>query len=131
MEKILDWLVELIGSKQYGSIATAVILVLILVIIYNKIKFQCLEKISNFVAEVEKNTDLTGEQKYELVKVWLSNEIKITDKPFMSKLVDKLIEYTYTNSKLYAVNYISRKANVETKKVYEALNMIKEQSENM
>ena len=129
MEQLLDWLVNLIGSKQYGTVTTGIIVVLVILTIYNKIKYQCLEKISNFVAEVEKNTELTGEQKYELVKIWLANEVKITNKPFMNKLVDKLISSVYTNSKLYAINYISRKVNVDTNKVYEALNMIKEQNE--
>lgn len=129
MEQLLDWLINLIGSKQYGTITTGIIVVLVILTIYNKIKYQCLEKISNFVAEVEKNTELTGEQKYELVKIWLANEVKITNRPFMNKLVDKLISSVYTNSKLYAINYISRKVNVDTNKVYEALNMIKEQNE--
>ena len=129
MEQLLDWLVNLIGSKQYGTVATGIIVVLVILTIYNKIKYQCLEKISNFVAEVEKNTELTGDQKYELVKIWLANEVKITNRPFMNKLVDKLISSVYTNSKLYAINYISRKVNVDTNKVYEALNMIKEQNE--
>lgn len=129
MEQLLDWLVNLIGSKQYGTVTTGIIVVLVILTIYNKIKYQCLEKISNFVAEVEKNTELTGEQKYELVKIWLANEVKITNRPFMNKLVDKLISSVYTNSKLYAINYISRKVNVDTNKVYEALNMIKEQNE--
>ena len=129
MEQLLDWLVNLIGSKQYGTVTTGIIVVLVILTIYNKIKYQCLEKISNFVAEVEKNTELTGDQKYELVKIWLANEVKITNRPFMNKLVDKLISSVYTNSKLYAINYISRKVNVDTNKVYEALNMIKEQNE--
>lgn len=129
MEQLLDWLVNLIGSKQYGTVTTGIIVVLVILTIYNKIKYQCLEKISNFVAEVEKNTELSGEQKYELVKIWLANEVKITNRPFMNKLVDKLISSVYTNSKLYAINYISRKVNVDTNKVYEALNMIKEQNE--
>ena len=131
MEQLLEYLIDIIGSKGYGTTTTIVIAVLIVVIIYNKIKFQCLEKISSFVAEVEANTDLTGEQKFELCKIWLANEMKITDKSFMSKLVEKLIEKVYNNSHTYALNYISRKTDVkDINEIYKALNTIKNETEN-
>ena len=130
MEQLLEYLVDIISSKGYGTTTTITIVVLIVVLIYNKIKFQCFEKVSAFVAEVEAQTDLTGEQKFELCKIWLANEMKITNKTFMNTVVEKLINLAYNNSHTYALRYISRKTNVEPNKVHNALNMVKEIEEN-
>lgn len=127
MENILDIISTLLSSEKYGLICTILIIVILIYLIINKIKYKCLEKISNFVAEVEKNTELTGEQKFNLVKQWISTELKVTNNRLWDKLLNRLIQYTYENSKSYAVNYIVRKSGCSADQVSSALDLIKNQ----
>lgn len=130
MEEVFNTIFNFISSKGYGTISTIVIIILAIISIYNKLKYQCLEKVSNFVAEVEKNTELSGEQKFEMCKLWLSNEVKVTNSSILTKFVEKIIQYAYDTSKNYAINYIARKANVDVSKVNEVISELKQVAES-
>ena len=129
IEKILDLILDLLASEKYGLVCTIILILMAIYLVYNKIKYKCFEQVCQFVAMVEENKELSGEGKFLLVKEYVNKQIKITNNSIMNKLVEKIIQYVYDNSKKYAINYIARKTNVEANQVQEILNMAKTQIE--
>ena len=100
---------------------------------YNKIKYFCLEKAAEKVAEVEKDKELTGSQKFAKVVLWINQELpKIFKNKLFNIIVEKLVNYSYNTSKEYAINYIKRKTGYDISELIKKLSdTSKESSEDM
>ena len=94
---------------------------------YSKIKYECLLKASKMVAEAEGRENLTGEEKFALVTLWINEELPIIFKNnIVRAIISALIQYAYNNSYDYMKNYIKRKTG---KDIDEVVNVIKEEIE--
>ena len=84
-------------------------------------------KASKMVAEAEGREDLTGEEKFALVTIWIEGELPRIFKSNMVKgVIGVLIEYAYNNSFQYMKNYIKRKTG---KDVDEVVSVVKDEIE--
>lgn len=110
------------GSETYNTILTIISIGLIIIAIYNRIKYLCLEKASEKVAEVEKMTELSGSEKFALVVLWINESLpKVFRTAFFQAILEKIINYAYDNSKSYALNYIKRKTGYDISELLETL----------
>ena len=96
-------------SNAYDVIITIIAISLAFTTMYNKIKYFCLEKAAEKVAEVEKDKELTGSQKFAKVVLWINQELpKLFKNKLFNIIIEKLVNYSYNTSKEYAINYIKR-----------------------
>ena len=77
------------NSNTYDVIITIIAISLAFTTMYNKIKYFCLEKAAEKVAEVEKDKELTGSQKFAKVVLWINQELP---KLFKNKLFNIIVE---------------------------------------
>ena len=109
-------------SNVYDVIITIIAISLAFTTMYNKIKYFCLEKAAEKVAEVEKDKELTGSQKFAKVVLWINQELpKIFKNKLFNIIVEKLVNYSYNTSKEYAINYIKRKTGYDISELIEKL----------
>lgn len=110
-------------TNIYNIILVSVTIGSIIITMYNRIKYLCLEKAVEKIAAVEELKDLTGEQKFSLVIVWICSDLPdIFSNALVQTLIKKIINYAYENCFKYANNYIERKTGCNVK---ELINMIK------
>ena len=90
---------------------------------YNKIKYSCLEKASKLVTEVESLDNLTGQQKFALVTVWINDELpKIFKISIFQTILEKIIQFAYNTSFDYMKNYVKRKTGQDVSQVISSIN---------
>ena len=85
---------------------------------YNKIKYKCLEKALEKIADIEQNTELTGEEKFKIVVQWVNSDLPIIYKTtLLQQLIEKLVKYAYDNSKEYMENHVKRITGMDVQEV--------------
>lgn len=105
---------KLFISSNYNTIATIIVVILVIYSIYNRIKFLCLKAATEKVAAVEKMSDLTGEEKFALVITWINEELpSIFRNAFFQSIIEKLVQFAYDNCFNYMKNYIKRKTGYD------------------
>lgn len=120
---IVDNIINVTKNDFYGLALTFITIGLIIITMYNRIKYLCLEKAVEKIATVEELKDLTGEQKFSLVVVWICSDLpSVFSSALVQALIKKIIDYAYENCFKYANNYIERKTGCNIK---ELINMIK------
>lgn len=117
----LELLIKLLSSVGYGSAATVLVIILLIYNIYNKIKYRCLERISLYVAQVEANTDMNGEAKFQLVVDLINTEMKITRNQILTGYIRKLIQEVYDSNESFAKNYMVKQFGKDGEKLLNKL----------
>ena len=107
------------STKDLYIVASTIIaLYFIFYSMYSKIKYNCLEKACEKIAEAEKMTDLSGEEKFALVLAWINNDLpNVFKNSIMQKILESIINYTYKNCYTYAKNYIKRKTGCDISEI--------------
>ena len=102
------------GPNTYSTLLTIITIAMIVFSMYNRIKYLCLEKAAEIVAEIEQNKDLTGSEKFAQVVLWINEDLpKIFRNKVINTLIEKLVQFAYDNSKEYAKNYVKRKTGYD------------------
>lgn len=97
--------------------------------IYSKIQFLCLKKASEMVAKAEGMENLTGEQKFELVVLWIQNSLPtIFKNSVFTSIIEHLIDFVYNYSFKYMKNYIKRKTGKDVSEVIDQIKDIIDES---
>lgn len=124
----------MIALTDNGKITTLALATIILLIVstYNRIKYLCLEKACQRIVEAESHTELSGEEKFNLVKGWIQESLPtIFTISLFQSVLEKLIQYAYDNSFEYMSKYIKRKTGLDLSEVItEVKNMSKEDTNN-
>lgn len=82
--------------------------------IFNKIRYECIKLASDMVASVELNKEMSGEEKFALVILWIDSELpRIFRNSLVRNFLDKIVQTVYENSKEYMQNYIKRKTGYD------------------
>ena len=124
---MLESVMSFITNDGYSVLISIVAVSSVVYCMYSKIKYNCLMKASKMVAEAEGREDLTGEEKFALVTIWIEDELPRIFKSNMVKgVIGVLIEYAYNNSFQYMKNYIKRKTG---KDVDEVVSVVKDEIE--
>ena len=111
-------------TEEYNIFITVLSLILLMITIYNRIKYLCLEKASEMVAKAEAHEKLTGEQKLALCTIWINEELpKVFRNSIVQSLVKKLVNFVYDNSFEYMKRYVKRKTGQD---ISELINISKE-----
>lgn len=110
------------GEHTYSTIVTLIGIILAVIVMYEKIKYACLEKAAEKVAEVEGMENLTGEQKFAMVLLWINQSLPVIFRTqLFQNILKKLVQYIYENSADYAKKYIKRKTGYDISGVLENL----------
>ena len=130
MEKLIEGFKSL---TENSALMTLIVIVLTVYLIYSKVKYACLKKASEMVAEAETYTDLTGEQKFALVMLWINDTLPgIFRNKLFQTIISNLIEFAYNNAFSYAKNYIQRKTGYDISELVECVkSTVKEVKEEM
>lgn len=124
---MLESVMSFITNDGYSVLISIVAVSSVVYCMYSKIKYNCLMKASKMVAEAEGREDLTGEEKFALVTIWIEDELpKIFKSNMVKGIIAVLIEYAYNNSFQYMKNYIKRKTG---KDVDEVVSVVKDEIE--
>ena len=124
---MLESVMSFITNDCYSVLISIVAVSSVVYCMYSKIKYSCLMKASKMVAEAEGREDLTGEEKFALVTIWIEDELpKIFKSNMVKEIIGVLIEYAYNNSFQYMKNYIKRKTG---KDVDEVVSVVKDEIE--
>lgn len=108
--------------EEYNIFITLLALVLLIWSIYNKIKFLCLEKASEMVAKAEGHTDLSGQEKFALVLMWINEDLpKLFKNSLFQSVIEKLINFAYNTSFSYMTKYVKRKTGYDISEIMEQL----------
>ena len=120
MEVVYSFLDSIL--KRYDVLATIIAIFFVLYAIYNRIKYLCLEKAAKMVAKVEGNKELSGEEKFSLCILWITEELpKVFKNSIFKAIIEKVVQYAYDNSFEYATNYIERKTGTDIETIVEAI----------
>lgn len=120
MEVVYSFLDSIL--KRYDVLAIIIAVFFILYAIYNRIKYLCLEKAAKMVAKVEGNKELSGEEKFSLCILWITEELpKVFKNSIFKAIIEKIVQYAYDNSFEYATNYIERKTGTDIETIVEAI----------
>lgn len=104
----------MITKEALGILGWLIAIFYLISSMYNSIRYACLKKAAEKVAEVEELKDLTGEQKFSLVVYWIDEELpKVFRNQLIIRIIEKLVQHAYNNSKNYADNYIKRKTGLD------------------
>lgn len=121
---LVDNIINVTKNDFYGLVLTFISIGLIIITIYNRIKYLCLEKAVEKIAAVEELKELSGEQKFALVVTWINSDLpSIFSNAIVQSLIEKIIDYAYNNCFKYANNYIERKTGCNIK---ELINIVKD-----
>ena len=102
------------GPNTYSTLLTIITITMIVFSMYNRIKYLCLKKAAEKVAEIEQNKELTGSEKFAQVVLWINEDLpKFFRNKFINTLIEKLVQFAYDNSKEYAKNYVKRKTGYD------------------
>ena len=133
MQVLYDILDKILA--RYDILATIIAVFFVLYAIYNRIKYLCLKKASEMVAKVEADKELTGEEKFALCIVWISEELpKVFKNSIFQTILEKIIQHVYDTSFEYATNYIERKTGTDINTINNILQssqINKENSDNI
>lgn len=118
------------GSSNIWNIILLILVISFIVYtMYLRIKYVCLKKAAEKVAEVEKMTNLTGEQKFAIVTLWIEEDLpKLFKSELAKQAVQKIVQLAYDNSSEYAKNYIKRKTGYDISGVLENLSTVVQSS---
>ncbi len=117
------------ATHTWNTILALLVIFSIVYSMYLKIKYACLKKAAEKVAEVEKMTNLTGEQKFAMVTLWIEEDLpKIFKSELVKQAVQKLVQLAYDNSSEYAKNYIKRKTGYDISGLLENLSVTVQQN---
>lgn len=118
------------GSSNIWNIILLILVISFIVYtMYLRIKYVCLKKAAEKVAEVEKMTNLTGEQKFAIVTLWIEEDLpKLFKSELVKQAVQKIVQLAYDNSSEYAKNYIKRKTGYDISGVLENLSTVVQSS---
>lgn len=120
MEVVYSFLDSIL--KRYDVLAIIIAIFFVVYAIYNRIKYLCLEKAAKMVAKVEGNKELSGEEKFSLCILWITEELpKVFKNSIFKALIEKIVQYAYDNSFEYATNYIERKTGTNIETIVEAI----------
>lgn len=112
-------------EENITLIAVFVICGAIIITMYNRIKYLCLKKASEKVADVEELTFLTGSEKFALVVKWIDEELPaVFRNSVVYTLIESLVDLAYRNAKKYMSNYVKRKTGYDIDEIIEILNKI-------
>ena len=116
MLKVVNLIDDIITNNP--GLFEMLILVLLIITMYNKIKFLCLEMAAEKVAQIEEDKELTGPEKFALVVKWINDSLPVIFRNALIKVfVEKLVQYVYDNCSMYTKNYIKRKTGKELTEV--------------
>ena len=116
-------IIDLINSKNYTILITLFALILLISAAFNQIKYLCLKKACEKIANVEKMDMLTGEEKFALVISWINKDLpKIFANSMFKKIKEKIVQYAYDNSFNYMKNYIKRKTGYDISSLIDQIN---------
>lgn len=102
------------GFDTYSTLITIIAINMVIFSMYNRIKYLCLKKAAEKVAEIEQNTELTGSEKFAQVVLWINEDLpKLFRNKFFNTLIKKLVQFAYDNSKEYTENYIKRRTGYD------------------
>lgn len=114
-------------QSQYDIIILLVALLLLIWGIYNKIKFLCLEKASEMVAQAEEHSELSGQEKFALVVLWINDCLPAFFRNNLVQIIiKKLIEFAYDTSFKFMQKYVKRKTG---KDISQIISVIKSEIE--
>lgn len=126
---MFDKLLSFATNDTVGIIMIFILIGIVFWGMYNKIKFLCLEKASEMVAEAEKHSELSGEEKFALCILWINESLpKIFRNSLIQTIIKKLINFAYNTSFDYMRNYIKRKTGYD---IAELVDQYKQQEVNM
>ena len=118
MQAIQNWFMN-----NSNIIALLFAIILLILSIYNRIKYLCLEKACEKIAVVEKMDNLTGEEKFALVISWINKDLpKIFANTFFKSILEKIVQFAYDNSFKYMKNYIKRKTGYVISSLIDQIN---------
>lgn len=121
---IIEKIPQVITRTEAIIILSAICILLLIWGIYSKIKFLCLAKASEMVAKVEKQTELSGEEKFALCVLWINEDLPgIFRNNLFKSIISKLIDFAYNTSFDYMRNYIKRKTGYD---IGELIEQVKE-----
>ena len=130
MEVVYSFLDSIL--KRYDVLAIIIAVFFILYAIYNRIKYLCLEKAAKMVAKVEGNKELSGEEKFSLCILWITEELpKVFKNSIFKAIIEKVVQYAYDNSFEYATNYIERKTGTDIETIVETIKQNSKQELNL
>lgn len=113
-------MVKLFKSDWYAIVSTIIAILFIVHALYNKIRYDCLKKASEQIANVEKMNQLTGRQKFDLVISWILNDLpSIFRSSLVKNAIELLVQYVYDNSHIYMKNYVKRKTGYDITELIE------------
>lgn len=102
------------GFDTYSTFITIIAINMVIFSMYNRIKYLCLKKAAEKVAEIEQNRELTGSEKFAQVVLWINEDLpKLFRNKFFNTLIEKLVQFAYDNSKEYTENYIKRRTGYD------------------
>lgn len=112
------------GSHTYNIILTIITIALIISNMYNRIKYLCLEKAAERVAQIESDRNLTGPEKFAKVVLWINEDLPTIFKNKLVKIIiEKLVQFAYDESKEYTKNYVKRKTGYDISTLLENINV--------
>jgi hypothetical protein len=118
MQAIQTWFID-----NSNIIALLFVIILLILSIYNRIKYLCLEKACEKIAAVEKMDNLSGEEKFALVISWINKDLpKLFANTFFKSILEKIVQFAYDNSFKYMKNYIKRKTGYDISSLIDQIN---------
>lgn len=109
-------------SGNYNIIITIISICILIWGVYQKVKFLCLKKASEIVADIEERDDLTGEEKFAQCILWINNELpKIFKNSMFKSLLEKVTNFAYETSFKYMKNYVKRKTGYDISQIIEQI----------
>lgn len=118
LQNIQSWFMN-----NSNIIALLFAIILLIISIYNRIKYLCLEKACEKIAAVEKMDNLSGEEKFALVISWINKDLsKIFANTFFKSILEKIVQFAYDNSFKYMKNYIKRKTGYDISSLIDQIN---------
>lgn len=106
------------NSLPYNILITIITIGLLIYSMYSKIKYYCLQEAITKVANIERLTDLSGEEKFAIVVTWINDELpKIFKNSLINNIIKTLVQAAYDNCFKYAKNYIKRKTGYDISEI--------------
>lgn len=119
----MEWIKSLSG--HYGVLITMIAIILFIWGIYNKIKFLCLEKAAQMVAEAESHSDLSGAEKFALCLLWINKGLpKLFKNTLFQSIIEKLIQFAYDSAFKYMKEHVKNTTGYD---ITELVEQIKEE----
>ena len=111
-------MLDFFNSLPYNILITIIAIGLLIYSMYSKIKYYCLQEAITKVANIERLTDLSGEEKFAIVVTWINDELpKIFKNSLINNIIKTLVQAAYDNCFKYAKNYIKRKTGYDISEI--------------